>query len=162
MPPTESMLDFGRRLRWLREACEELEPGMHSQEQWAEACNVDPATMSRWEHGFVGNNFDALVRIALSTEVDMDYLFLGVVPDWTPEPLRKLLHQRHPALLTRTQFAATFGTQRQASGVHAPRPPRPFPRRRRRHRIKNAAEVSPGGADGVDSTGAQGGGTGER
>jgi Helix-turn-helix domain len=125
------MQDFGHRLRWLREACEELEPGMHSQEQWAEAYSVNAATMSRWENGFVGNNFDALVSIALSTGVDMNYLFLGVVPEWTPEPLRDLLYLRHPALTTPAQFGAALATQRQAGSLRAQRPVR---QRRRRFR----------------------------
>jgi transcriptional regulator with XRE-family HTH domain len=143
MMPTERMLHFGHHLRWLREACEELEPGMHSREQWAEAYKVDPATVSRWEHGFVGDNVDALFSIAISSGVDMNYLFEGVVPDWTPEPLRKLLHQRHPALMTAAQYAATRRLHHLAGTGRL---------RARPRGIKNAAEVPPGGADGVDST----------
>lgn len=126
------MQDFGHRLRWLREACEELEPGMHSQEQWATVYNLSPATISRWEKGLIGNNFDVLISIALSTRVDMDYLFLGVVPEWTPASLRDLLHQRHPALMTRAAFAAGLATQSLAGSLRAQRPPRQTRRRFRK------------------------------
>ena len=126
------MQDFGRRLRWLREACEELDPGMHSQEQWAQVYDLSPATISRWEKGLIGNNFDVLISIALSTEVDMDYLFLGVVPEWTPKPLRNLLHQKNPGLMTRAAFAAGLTTLNQSGSLRAQRPPRKLRRRFRK------------------------------
>ena len=126
------MQDFGHRLRWLREACEELEPGYHSQEQWAEAYGINPATMSRWENGFLGTNYDVLISMALSAGVGMDYLFLGVVPPWTPTPLRDLLFQKHPALTTMVQFEASLTTQRQVGSLRAQRPPRASRRRFRK------------------------------
>ena len=138
-PPTAIMLEFGRRLRCLRNACEALEPGMHSQEQWAEACGVDAATIARWEKGFVGNHFDVFVGIALSTRVDMDYLFLGVLPTWTPDALRNLLRQRDPTLVSPAQFGASQVTLLHAATLRAARPA--LLHRRGRN---NAATETPG------------------
>ena len=104
---------------------------MHSQEQWAQVYGVNPATISRWEKGLFGTNYDALVSISLATKVGMNYFFLGVVPEWPPKPLRDLLHEKDPTLTTSAQFGAAIVTQRKAGALHAPRPPRQSPRRRR-------------------------------
>jgi hypothetical protein len=137
---SDIMRAFGQRLRWLREAMEELEPGLHSQQQWAELYDVDAATISRWENGFLGNNFEALISIVFGAGVDMNDLFFGAVPDWTPEPLRDLLFLRHPELLSAAQYGAALTTRRQAETLiasRARRPARPSRRRLRKPKPKS-------------------------
>ena len=105
---------------------------MHSQEQWAKVYNLSPATISRWEKGFIGTNWDVLVSIVLSTRMNMDYLWFGVVPDWAPQELRDLLFQKHPALTTQAAFGASLATQSLAGSLRAQRPPRKSRRRFRK------------------------------
>jgi hypothetical protein len=133
------MRDFGNRLRWLREAMEELEPGLHSQQQWGDLYKVDAATISRWENGFFGTNFEALVSIVFGAGVDMNYLFFGVVPDWTPESLRDLLFLRHQELSNMAAYSAALRTKYQVEtliAVRSRRPKRPSRRRARKPKPK--------------------------
>jgi transcriptional regulator with XRE-family HTH domain len=131
----EILAIVGKRLLWLREACDELEPGAHTQERWAAIYHINASTLSRWETGMGAPNYDILLSIALSTRVDLNYFFLGVLPHWMPDDLRAVLQGKHAELTTPEQFAAVLATQHRS--VSAPRLRRTS-RRRRKNQTSNA------------------------
>ena len=101
--------EVGQRLRWLREMCEQLDPGHHSLTQWAEALGYDHSSLSRWERGEYLPRADIIWRIVNATQTDWNYLFGGILAPEVPETLRKALLAAHPADL---KEQATFYRER--------------------------------------------------
>lgn len=88
--------EIGERIRWLREACEHLDPGHHSQSQWAAALGYDHTSLSRWERGQHLPRVDIIWRIVQATQTDWNYVFHGIVAPEMPERLRATLLAAHP------------------------------------------------------------------
>lgn len=88
--------DFGERLRWLRLAWEEREPGRHSQEQWAEALGVNIAAVSRWERGVSPMPPDMVWRVVMAMDATWDYLFGGLIGPGMEPWLAAHLRKRYP------------------------------------------------------------------
>lgn len=88
--------EIGQRIRWLREACEQLDPGHHSLTQWAAALGYDHTSLSRWERGQHLPRVDIIWRIVQATQTDWNYVFHGIVAPEMPERLRATLLAAHP------------------------------------------------------------------
>jgi transcriptional regulator with XRE-family HTH domain len=99
----------GQRLRWLREACEQLDPGHRSLTQWATALGYDHSSLSRWENGKYLPRADIIWRIVQATQTDWNYIYGGVLSPEVPETLRETLLAAHPGDLV---AAADFYRER--------------------------------------------------
>lgn len=99
----------GQRLRWLREACEQLDPGHHSLTQWATALGYDHSSLSRWENGQYLPRADIIWRIVHATQTDWNYIYGGILSPEIPEKLRETLLAAHPGDLV---AAADFYRER--------------------------------------------------
>lgn len=115
---------IGRRVRWLREAWERQEEGLHSQAQWAAALSVTAEMMSRIENGRQLAPVDVLVKIITFSGASADYVLLGVVNE---QAMRQWLYEslmaRHGGdLMTFERYQENlqqkFGT---TPSRHAPR-----------------------------------------
>jgi hypothetical protein len=95
---------MGQRIRWLREAYEEQQPGRHSQTQWAEALGITTEMMHRIEHG-KSFPWDVLFRIIYRSGACLDYLVWGAPnPDSTLPWLFERLTKAHPELVPIDRF----------------------------------------------------------
>lgn len=99
MASSEFLQQTGPRLLWLREAWEELEPGKHSQVQWARRFGIRPPDLSRCERGLQAVNTDALALLLASTGACADYWMFGVMCDVMNPKVRAILMDRHEGLI---------------------------------------------------------------
>lgn len=105
----EILREIGDHLRWWREAWETIDPGRHSQQQWAEFFGIQKSTLSRWESGTTVPNLDKLVTIVLTTGATMDYVFFGVYSPDMPKAVVSALREAQPGLIPAEMFATWRG-----------------------------------------------------
>ena len=97
---------IGQRIRWVRQAYEDCEPGKHSQAQWARALGITPETYNRIELGRFMASPEVLIRIIHFSGISADYVLFGVLDDLVIlDWLNRALHREHGAhLLSRAKY----------------------------------------------------------
>jgi len=113
--------NIGRRLRWLREAFERLDPLQHSQGQWANAMSIPVDRLNRYENGRRNVPLYLLSRIIYASGASANYMLFGVIEDgYMPDWLERDLIEHHRLELTplpmhlenRRQFLASCDAPR--------------------------------------------------
>lgn len=82
MAPPAIQLNFGRRVRALREA------KGHSQEAFAALANIDRGTFGKLERGEINIGLISIARIAVALEIELHELLQDV--DLEPEQIRAI------------------------------------------------------------------------
>ena len=85
-----TLAQVGRHLRMLRIA------NGHSQVQWADALQITPQLLNKWEKGTRQPNIDVLIRICESFRCSMDFIFRGRLGHDVDPELREKLSSLFP------------------------------------------------------------------